>query len=355
MFAIEMLPAHHGDCLWVEYGAQSNPRRMLIDCGTGASYAALERRIEALPAGKRHFELFVVTHVDDDHIGGALKLLAQCEALGVTFGDVWFNAYPHLEGKAIVSGPDLLGAKQGEKLSELIVDHGLPWNLHFGGRAIVCEDDEDLPEVMLPGGMTLTLLSPYWEQLERMKTAWENECRKAGIRPGAYVDDLTIDDTLGENVDQLANLKFVPDTAPANGSSIAFLAEYEGKRVLFGADAYAPVLLRSLEKLGHSADNPLPLAAMKAPHHGSSRNLNRELMQAAPAQRLLISTNGDKFQHPDLAAIARIVKFNRKDGTLFFNYATDHNGFWAKPMRQAAYEYEAVYPPDGAEGLRVGL
>lgn len=355
MFDVHMLPARHGDCLWVEYGSKDQPCRLLIDCGTGPTYAVLKDRIEALPKDQRAFELFVVTHVDDDHIGGSLKLLDELTSLGVTFGDVWFNAFPHLEGRAIMSGADLLGARQGEKLSELIVDRGLPWNRSFKGRAVVCEDGEDLPQVRLPGGMNITLLSPYWEQLARMKKAWIDECRKAKLLPGGGLEDYIVDDTLGDDVDALAKLPFEPDAAPANGSSIAFIAEHGGIQVLFGADAYAPVLVKSLGVLGHSAESPLRLAAMKVPHHGSSHNLNRELIEMAIAETLLISTNGDKFQHPDRAAIARLVKFNKPGASIFFNYASEENKFWGEPSRQKKHRYTAVYPKGGNQGLRVRL
>ncbi|MGQ0698812.1 MAG: ComEC/Rec2 family competence protein [Panacagrimonas sp.] len=353
MFEIHMLPARHGDCLWVEYGLGAERHRMLIDCGPSPTYPALKQRIEALPKKQRHFELFVVSHVDDDHIGGSLKFLSELEPLDVTFGDVWFNAFPHLEGKAVVSGPDLLGAKQGEALSKLIVDDGLPWNQHFDGKAVVCEEDEELPRFRLDSGIKLTLLSPYWDQLEKMKKAWIDECKKAGLLPGGTLKDDEPDDTLGDNVDALAKLPFDPDKAPANGSSIAFIAEFDGAKVLFGADAYAPVLVKSLERMGHSSENPLRLAALKAPHHGSSRNFSRALMELAPSKKVLISTNGDKFKHPDMAAIARMVRFNAPDAKLYFNYETEFNRVWNSPSRQEKYAYEALYPDDENGGLIV--
>ena len=33
MLRIEMLPAAHGDCLWIEYGSGTNVHRILIDGG----------------------------------------------------------------------------------------------------------------------------------------------------------------------------------------------------------------------------------------------------------------------------------------------------------------------------------
>lgn len=356
MFQVEMLPARHGDCLWVEYGPKDKPYRILVDGGTTGTFAALQDKLLALKPADRVIQLFVVTHIDDDHIAGTLALLEKLQALEVTIEDVWFNAYPHLEGKAIASGPDLLGARQGEKLSGLIVDRGLHWNRHFRGRAVVCEEEGQLPVIHLPGGMRLTLLSPYREQLEKLKGAWEKECRKAHILPGEVVED-QVDDTLGEDsdVEALANTPFDPDNAPANGSSIAFLASYRGARVLFGADAYAPVLARSLERLGYTPDKRLHAAAVKAPHHGSTHNVSRELAQLLHADRWLISSNGDKFRHPDRAAIARMLVFNAGASAFHFNYQTDITKFWAAPSRQLKYGYEAVYPPETAEGLVVRL
>lgn len=353
MFDIHMLTAQHGDCLWIEYGNEAAPHRILIDCGTGGSYEALKAFIERLPDDKRYFELFVVTHVDDDHIGGALKLLENSAALGVTFGDIWFNALPHMEGKTILSTPELLGARQGEELSRLIVEAGYPWNRYFKGKAIVCNENEPLPKIELVGGMTITLLSPYWEQLQKMRSVWNEECRKAHLLPGGYVEMAVVDDTLGENVDTLAGLPFIPDAAPANGSSIAFIAEYRGAQVLFGADAYAPVLVKSIRSMGYSEDKPLNLAALKAPHHGSSHNVNRDLMKITQSDRVLISTNGNRFKHPDMTAIARIVKFNKLDATLCFNYATEFNSFWAQTSLQEKYRYKALYPEKNDWGLRV--
>lgn len=38
MFRIEMLPAAHGDALWIEYGAGGTIHRLLVDGGTPGAY-----------------------------------------------------------------------------------------------------------------------------------------------------------------------------------------------------------------------------------------------------------------------------------------------------------------------------
>jgi glyoxylase-like metal-dependent hydrolase (beta-lactamase superfamily II) len=96
VFRVEMLPAQQGDALWIEYGSTGGSvHRILIDGGTPPTYHVLKRRIMGLSDKDRIFELLIVTHIDTDHIGGALKLLAD-RSLGVTFRDVWFNDFDDL-------------------------------------------------------------------------------------------------------------------------------------------------------------------------------------------------------------------------------------------------------------------
>jgi Cft2 family RNA processing exonuclease len=61
-----MLPAHHGDCLWIEYGDRTRTSRVLIDCGTRHSVSQLEARVAIVPEADRALELFVLSHIDDD-------------------------------------------------------------------------------------------------------------------------------------------------------------------------------------------------------------------------------------------------------------------------------------------------
>ena len=140
MLRIEMLPAHHGDALLIEYGkTKKELHRVLIDGGTPGSKAAVVKRLAAINKGKPvPLELFVVTHVDEDHIGGALAMLMM-KPLPFKPKDVWFNAWQHL------FPPDQMGAKQGEGLTRAIEKAKLPWNKAFDGKSIVVPDKGKLP------------------------------------------------------------------------------------------------------------------------------------------------------------------------------------------------------------------
>jgi beta-lactamase superfamily II metal-dependent hydrolase len=75
MLAIDMLPGGHGDALIVEYGDEPDIQRVLVDGGTVHSWehAIRPALLKRLP--QQRLEAFVVTHVDEDHIGGSLKIL----------------------------------------------------------------------------------------------------------------------------------------------------------------------------------------------------------------------------------------------------------------------------------------
>ena len=126
------LPAQ-GDCLWVEYGDPMHPSRLLVDGGTPETSVALRKRVTQLPENDRHFDLLIVTHIDNDHIGGVLELLGE-DLPGLSFDDIWFNAWRHLPE----TGLEKFGPVQGEKLSTLLDRSYGPWNKCFDGRGSGC-------------------------------------------------------------------------------------------------------------------------------------------------------------------------------------------------------------------------
>ena len=100
---VDMLPARHGDGLWVEWGDPGSRRRMIIDGGTKTAVKHLRDRFEDLDPDDRAVELLVVTHIDLDHIEAPIELL-RAPVEGVTFADVWFNDYRHLAPPAADTG-----------------------------------------------------------------------------------------------------------------------------------------------------------------------------------------------------------------------------------------------------------
>ena len=344
-----MLLAGHGDCLWIEYGDPNSPRRVLIDGGaTGTYKRALRERLRNLPQDARRFELLVVTHIDADHIAGILDLLEDKET-GFQAKDFWFNGYRHLPDEK----PETLGPVQGERLTDFLVKPGVTWNGEFKKTAVVVPTDGELPRVELEGGLILTLLSPTPGKLADLKPEWEKEVRKAGLdpnqpRPGEVASPEGFELLGPPDVEALAAEAFSEDNAKPNGSSIALLAEFEGRRLLLTGDAHPGIMTAAIKRL--AAGGRLAVDACKLPHHGSKANVSRQFLQALDCRKWLFSTNGAYFRHPDRQTVARVIKWGGTQPELSFNYRTKYNDIWdGKPLREQ-YGYKVSYPASDAEG-----
>ncbi len=359
MFKVRFLPARFGDAIWIEYGDERSPYRILIDGGTLGTRHDIGSLLAGppSPAGMQ-LDLLVVSHFDRDHIEGVLGLLED-PRMPLTVGDVWFNGWGHLP-----DNPDIehFGAVQGERLTRAILRRGLPWNAAFGGRAVVVDGDGELPRKTLPGGLQLTLLSPTTEALRRLKTVWEREVRKANLDPGfGLVSDDGGEDGAVESfgvvdppdVDALAATAFQDDDSVANGSSIAFLASYEGRTALFAADAPVRDLLASLNRF--SPDAPVVLDLFKVSHHGSRNTTSRQLVDKLDCPRYVFSTSGAIHGHPNPEAVARVIAAGGPDVELIFNYRSRHNDIWDIGALKRRHGYRVRYPesPDG--GVSVSL
>ena len=304
--------------------------------------------------GRLHIELVVVTHIDNDHIGGLLPLLKHLPK-GVTVGEVWYNAYRHL------LPPSLLGVSEGETLSSHLSRPGSPpWNAAFGSDAVeVPPEPHPLPEITLPGGMVLTLLSPTRDKLAKLAPVWAEKAREAGLVPGAGpTAPVDRDDLLGPSdhwppdLDDLAERPFIGDGSKVNGSAIAFIGQFGGRSCLFGADAHAGVLCRSLDRL----KPPVAVDAFKLPHHGCASNLSNDLLRHLRCPRFLISTNGAQYGHPNTVTLARVLKYGGAFPSLIFNYRSATTADWEKlPSLPRAPAAAVMLPAPGAEGAIIDL
>jgi beta-lactamase superfamily II metal-dependent hydrolase len=347
-----MMPAAHGDCLWVEYGDPTSPRRLLIDGGAAGTYKrALRDRLLDIPQERRRFELLVVTHIDADHIAGVLDLL-QDDEVDFHAKDIWFNGYRHLPNE----NPDTLGPLQGERLTDLLVKPGVTWNGGFRRAAISVPGDGELPRVELEDGLLLTLLSPTPGKLAELKPVWDKVVRKAGLDPNQprpeEVKTAEGFELLGApDVQSLAAEPFQEDDAEANGSSIAMLMEFEGRRVLLAGDAHPGVMTAAIRRL--AGGGKLAVDACKLPHHGSKANVNRQFLQALDCRKWLFSSNGAQFRHPDRQAVARVITWGGAEPELIFNYRTKYNDIWDSHLLREQHRYAASYPSADADGVVV--
>lgn len=357
MLKIQFLPAREGDSVWVRWGKDLS-FQMLVDMGTAKTGFQLRSRLEALPENGRNFELVVVTHIDCDHINGILSALVDNAPIpGLTIKDFWFNGLHHLDHKPNYDALEELGAVQGEMLSEWLKDK--PWNLQFDGGPVCRDPSKPTPIVELADGLQITVLGPTPQRLKQLLPTWRKEWREALAK---YKDKNSDEDELEalgaykklaltdrQDLINLANKRTKPDKSRANGSSIALLIEYQGNRILLSGDAFASDLVKAIKSI--DSTEPMRLDAFKLPHHGSSKNVSSELVKSVVCNHWVISTEGNRFRHPDDEAVARLIYLSAaRPARLGFNIQSEINERWNNDAWRDQFDYVTRYG-DSADGL----
>jgi beta-lactamase superfamily II metal-dependent hydrolase len=357
MYNIHLLPASYGDCILIEYGKSGSPKYILIDGGPYENFEEMVAGLKRVVPKLKTIELLVLTHIDIDHLDGMITLLNR-DKLPFKIKQVWFNGYDQIE-----SFGDTLGALQGEYISVVIKTKKLVHNKSFKGEAIYIDDYNKLPKIKLSDGMILTILSPGKEALEKLHGKWKEEIKKYPKnadfakmlgKDKRYDSD---EDILGITVEGLQKVKVTGDSSVPNRSTIAFLAEYDNKVCLLAGDATSDYLLKAIEPiLTKSGKSRLKLTAWKLAHHGSKKSTLDKLMSKIDCKKMLISSNGKKFKHPDKETIAKLISNNGPNLQFYFNYKTEFNDIWAKPEWQTKYKYKANYPKKANEpGISIKL
>lgn len=342
---IIILPALNGDCILVEF---QTSHYILIDGGYVDTYENyLLPTLKEIDAQGGKLDVVVVTHIDGDHISGIIRLL---EDMPIGIGEIWYNGYRHIQSVAVTTEEKetfahrsickesqseeckLISAKQGCTLSALIAQNGIPWNTPGKGNTILA------PMSFTLGDAIIHVLSPNNEDIRVLESFWKKRLIKDGLLKKAHSEEYWDDayefslskdmpgfhfheKKVSKSYDlfKLCKEVYEPDGSASNGSSISFVLETKGKRLLFLGDSHAETVVASLRALYDEEDAPYKFDVVKLSHHGSYNNNSPELLSLIVTDKWLVSTNGDKYNHPDMPTLAHIIT-KGKGMKLYFNY-----------------------------------
>jgi beta-lactamase superfamily II metal-dependent hydrolase len=359
IFKLAMHPASEGDALMLSWGEDTQLHHALVDLGRTGDYRALKPLLQETGT----FELFTISHIDADHIEGAVPLFKEA-VLPVTARNVWFNAHAQLvtaNDRLPPANREILGAVQAEKVTAGIIASHWPWNRQFASGVVSIGSPEAASTLALDGGLALTLLSPSDQKLAKLLPVWDRELARAHLRT---TDPDQVEEALAEgreelgllNVEALAARPFAIDRTEPNGTSIVFIAEFGGKRVLMAADSHPDIVEESLRKLGFSEENRLGLDCLKVSHHGSKANTSPSLLKLLDCTRFAFSTDGSRHHHPDAETIARILKNDpQRQKTLIFNFRQPSTEQWDDEDLKRRWRYDCLFPETGKEGIAFEL
>lgn len=349
-FKLKLLPASDGDCMLLSWGDDGGPlSHMVIDGGRKGAYQHLNSELFRIVNAGEALALYVLTHVDADHIEGALAYLDDVNR-PILPKDVWYN------GLYQMRLADKRSMRQGDDWSKAIARLKLPLNRHFEGG--VASIESALAPIDVEG-LKITMLSPDSAHLAAMGNLWtkwretEERERREGMRaPKARQRPPVPQPLIVENL--IADGETDPE--PPNGTSIAFLAEWRGRSVLLGGDAHPNVLATSLAPLAESDGGRCRIDLLKASHHGSAKNTTRQLIELLDCRRIAISTNGKLHGHPDPESIARFLHFGVSGPKhIYFNYDTDRTRPWADSNLEAKHNYRVHFPSSTSGAIEIDL
>lgn len=350
-----------GDCILIEL---EHPDCILIDCGYKTTYnTELRPLLLRLSAEGYRISLMIISHIDRDHIEGAVHFLrengdAEIPAI-IPVDEIWINGFfntlfPRLEFKhreidelsleerkmlsdklksLKMSFPDegYISATQCKALERLCVQNGYRVNCSCPDRIVkrsAMRYSEVATNRISIAGCQIAILNPGEPQLEALSRELDREMirwfgRDYKIQQSdeftqlfELLMELYEEPTSSEPIMAMsANLKSWLGTsllAPMNAvnrSSIVVEIIYHGRNMLFTGD-------------GESADWVEFLAPIydliKISHHGSTKP-NIKLLEKCKAKHLLVSTNGGAYdRYPENELLARMI-FSGTE-RLHFNY-----------------------------------
>lgn len=309
-FNIKFLKANEGDSFIIKFGKSEKAYNILVDGGTGRVYnEVLKNEIEIIKKSKQYLDLVIVTHIDDDHIGGILELFSDLKDKLIDKKDniikeVWFNSEliikDNIEKLDIDPKPIRLkeerlsrkkSVKQGISLEEYLS------SLECWNKQII-EHGIEFKEKQIGDGK-ITVLSPRWKGIVNLHKKWEKE-KGSGKKTGNRTD-------YEQTLESLVKNQFKEDGSITNKSSISFILEYKSKKILMLGDAHPTDIIASLNELGFNETNPLRIEYVKISHHGSKANTNERLLNIIRCKKFIISCDGSSHGLPNKECLARII------------------------------------------------
>jgi hypothetical protein len=161
-------------------------------------------------------DLLVITHVDNDHIGGLSKFIEDGGVFKKGFiRHCWFNALSKIKNKANTEG--VVGIKEGRLVRDILTEK-LGMELPFVTY---------LTQPLDLFGAKLTIVSPDTECLNKMLNKWRTT-EAIGSKQSDYP----------KTIEQLLAQKPPSFQTSTDRGSIAFLFEYNDFKMLFLVDSH---------------------------------------------------------------------------------------------------------------------
>jgi beta-lactamase superfamily II metal-dependent hydrolase len=361
---LRVFHASDGDCLLVS-SRNSPPRHLLVDGGRATSYEQHVRGvIGALREAGETLNIVCVSHIDDDHISGILRLVEdEVEWRQFEFrqaqdasarpprimrppkiGQVWHNGLFRLVGdelapqveivlssvatvlagsrdaklKDVASQLDDLatGERSSMELSRRISPEQLkiPLNKPSAGALLKRGDGSESspPDRFKLGRLRIALLGPSDDDIAKLRVSWQtwidrNQAALAALQKQMLEDEANLG-TLSPRIvanpmlDQALG-QGLSQVTEANLASLMLLVEEGRKSVLLPGDGVSSEILEGLAHHGKlDSEGRIHLSVLKVQHHGALANVETEFVRRVTADHYVFSGNG-AHSNPEIEVV----------------------------------------------------
>lgn len=324
---------------------------IMVDCGK-YTQAIKEYVRDVL---HNHIDLLIATHIDGDHILGLTKMLNNHE--GLLVDNIWYNSYRRTNIKARIELNEQqkkileqikqalpvefdainyreISNTQGKSLAKAILEKEAlyrVWRTDY-----ITDQTKDF---ILPNGFgKIVLLGPKQEALlaieEKFKNTFDEyfmQIWNESIDCGEELQELLIRliDSLQNRIkkatvasikEPIHNAAFVRnaakdetlDDSDTNYSSIAFMLECNGHKIVMLGDAFASTIEDTIVKKYSDDEKSIACEAIKVSHHGSNGNNSKTLCNLISSHRYFIP-GGKGTEYPTWGTFGRIVESNKDE------------------------------------------
>ena len=253
--------AGRGDCIRRRFGS-GRLHNIFIDTGVrgfGLRFYEICSRI------RESMDLLILTHADEDHIGGILSCLRR--GCRIPFRKVIMN------GQASRCRDIPLSVRQSSEVYSRLLALGIPVEPAYAGDRLHMD------------GAEIEILSPGREEVQNVEEQ----------TPLGWYEDYA------ESLEELARKPLMlRDGSHENRKSIVVSFLYMGRRLLFTGDAWSDCITEAVPA-GTGFD------LIKMPHHGSVRNISEQWPEKLKCRNFLICADGRR--HPDKQTIAKLASW----------------------------------------------
>lgn len=329
-----------GDCITLLLKNGDKEMHIMVDCGlyTQEVNDYIKNEFHS------HIDYLIVTHIDNDHINGLIRMLKSKPNLTINY--IFYNCYQRTsenlqewDEKMVENMKrvfdhlpvvvDMLeqkiNAETSMSLAKLILEND-NWKKAWRREYIIDESSmvdlgNDMGRIIFlsPNKEALDTLDKkyrllFWKTLYKPKkldydkeeTIYESLMRIMEQEDNEGFDEEPVSSkVLDENALKFYAAEKMKDLSLENEASIAFIWEHEGHRILFMGDANPNQVVKKIGDVYNDTPKPVLFDAIKISHHGSAHSTSKELVNVADSERYFVT--GGANARPSYQALARII------------------------------------------------